>query len=352
MSDIKAQLEGLRHDWSVCKAQDDQKHSLITSLFNHVDSQSDLLLDANAELRDKKDAIKVTRERVEELEEQLRELQLEKDRHAFVLVIIDGDCMPFRDDLVRDGLEGGKRTASILKQAVEGELKSFDPVMSHHLQVIVRVYANLKGLAKTYKDTSILPAPDSLEAFVSGFNMGDTLCDYVDAGNGKECADEKVKASFQHHLADVHCRQIFFGASADSAYARLLGKYLQDEVVRRRICLIEGPPWAQELADLKDKFHTGFVLYYASNLSFGQLRKRCFQSPVYTSTSPSSTPSLSITQRVGVCRDLAKQPGSTGGLTTHLFESRFQRSEESQALQLFPSTRDMPLSRDAWKLPA
>ncbi|KAG4276048.1 hypothetical protein FPRO04_14292 [Fusarium proliferatum] len=256
MSDIKAQLEGLRHDWSVCKAQDDQKHSLITSLFNHVDSQSDLLLDANAELRDKKDAIKLTRERVEELEEQLRELQLEKDRHAFVLVIIDGDCMPFRDDLVRDGLEGGKRTASILKQAVEGELKSFDPSMPHHLQVIVRVYANLKGLAKTYKDTSILPAPDSLEAFVSGFNMGDTLCDYVDAGNGKECADEKVKASFQHHLADVHCRKIFFGASADSAYARLLGKYLQDEVVRRRICLIEGPPWAQELADFKDKFHT------------------------------------------------------------------------------------------------
>ncbi|KNB17709.1 hypothetical protein FOXG_22016 [Fusarium oxysporum f. sp. lycopersici 4287] len=84
MSDIKAQLEGLRHDWSVCKAQDDQKHSLITSLFNHVDSQSDLLLDANAELRDKKDAIKLTRERVEELEEQLRELQLEKvDRIVF-----------------------------------------------------------------------------------------------------------------------------------------------------------------------------------------------------------------------------------------------------------------------------
>jgi hypothetical protein len=51
----------------------------------------------------------------------------------------------------------------------------------------------MKGLAKTYRDMDILSESAPLDDFVRGFNMGDPMCDYVDAGNGKECSDEKVK---------------------------------------------------------------------------------------------------------------------------------------------------------------
>ena len=61
------------------------------------------------------------------------------------------------------------------------------------MKIVIRVYANLKGLARTYKDMDILSEPGQLEEFVRGFNMGDAMCDYVDAGTGKECSDEKVK---------------------------------------------------------------------------------------------------------------------------------------------------------------
>lgn len=61
------------------------------------------------------------------------------------------------------------------------------------MQVVARVYANTKGLEKVYKDTNILPRSECLGEFIRGFNMGDSMCDYVDAGNGKECSDEKVK---------------------------------------------------------------------------------------------------------------------------------------------------------------
>lgn len=139
------------------------------------------------------------------------------------------------------------------------------------MQVIVRVYANVKGLAKTYKEMEILPESASLDEFVRGFNMVDAMCDYVDAGNGKECSDEKVKgrprtvgqrsvsadfckATFRNNLADVHCQQVFFGGTADNGYARLLGPFIEDEMVRRRITLLEGPPFAHELADIKDRF--------------------------------------------------------------------------------------------------
>ena len=99
----------------------------------------------------------------------------------------------FTDELVRGGKEGGKRAASMLKQAVEDELRASGPAGAHHAQVIVRVYANMKDLAKTYQDTRILPQATYFKDFVRGFNMGDPMCDYVDAGDGKECSYVKIK---------------------------------------------------------------------------------------------------------------------------------------------------------------
>jgi len=99
-------------------------------------------------------------------------------------------------------MDGGKRTAGLLKQAVEEELQSSVPSTAYRVQVVVRVYANVKGLAKAYKDMEILPEFACFEEFIRGFNMGDVRCDYVDAGNGKECSDEKVKGSIGHTLFD------------------------------------------------------------------------------------------------------------------------------------------------------
>ncbi|KAF4441584.1 hypothetical protein F53441_11988 [Fusarium austroafricanum] len=241
----------------------------LEALFAHIDSQSSQLSKATSELEDKDLVIKGRREDSEKLKAQIRELQQDKDRHAFVFVVIDGDCMLFRDDLVQAGLEGGKQAISQLKQSVESKVKALNSATPPHLQIIVRVYANLKGLAQAYQSSGVLSSGAILEDFVRGFNMGDPLCDFVDAGNGKECADEKVKAMFRHYLDDVHCRQVFFGASADNGYARLLGPYAQDGKHKQRICLIEGPPFQRELAELKPKFEI---------VSFGIFRK-CQQLP-------------------------------------------------------------------------
>jgi hypothetical protein len=190
-------------------------------------------------------------------------------QHPIALSVL---TFQFRDELVQAGLDGGKQAMSLLKQSVEKKLKILSGNVPPHLQVIIRVYANLQGLAQSYQNSGLLSNGQTLEEFVRGFNMGDPLCDYVDAGNGKECADEKVKgkfsnrtasetpltcsALFRHHLDDVHCRRVFFGASADNGYARLLGPYAQDNAQRQRICLIEGPPFERELADLAPNFET------------------------------------------------------------------------------------------------
>lgn len=83
----------------------------------------------------------------------------------------------------------------MLRQTILEQLPELDPDMPHYSQVMIRVYANLKGLAKVYHDTQILKNVETLNDFVRGFNRGSYLCDFVDAGNGKECADEKVKGT-------------------------------------------------------------------------------------------------------------------------------------------------------------
>ena len=63
-------------------------------------------------------------------------------------------------------------------------------------------------------------------------------------------------AMFSHDYEKAHCQRILFGGSADNGYARLFGPLAYRDDARERITLVEGPPFARELADLKGKFRT------------------------------------------------------------------------------------------------
>lgn len=55
------------------------------------------------------------------------------------------------------------------------------------------MYANVRGLAKTYQEAKTISKDGTLSSFIQGFNMEDVLCDFVDAGDGKECSDVKIR---------------------------------------------------------------------------------------------------------------------------------------------------------------
>ncbi|KAK7423241.1 hypothetical protein QQZ08_009137 [Neonectria magnoliae] len=281
----RTQLDALKKEWEACMTLEDKRNSIVTKLFNGVKEHSDLLFDAQLDLQDKKDLLRVKRADIEKLNEEIRKLKLEKvmdqDKFGFVAVVIDGDCMPFQDDLVKQGMAGGKKAASLLKQSIKEEIVKLMPSGSHHLKIIIRVFANVRGLAKAWRE--FLPESLSLDDFVRGFNMGDAMCDYIDAGNGKECSDEKVKD-------DSHCRQIFFGGSADNGYARLLGPYCEVESIRKRISLIRGPPFAYELMGIKDQFN---------NVSFDTIfRTEKLPSPKPRGTTPPISPTANYAKVV------------------------------------------------------
>jgi len=304
MARTQSQLAGLKSKWDLCKAQDDQKNALICDLFAYVDDLSSKLSNADAELQDKRDAIRVVRDQVEQSKTEIQALKHEKARHAFALVVIDGDSMPFLDELVQKGLEGGKKAACLLKQAIETELKTSIPDISHHMDVIIRVFANIEGLSMIYRESKIAPESTTID-FIRGFNMGHALCDFVDAGNGKECADEKVKAVFKTHLAHVHCQRVFFGGSTDSGYARLLGPYIEDQRNRALITLLEGPRFAPELASIQAKFQTVSFKHVFRSRKLPDLKGR--QSLHIT---PPTTPSVNYASVLNKSQNVAMKGSS------------------------------------------
>jgi hypothetical protein len=133
-------------------------------------------------------------ERSKQYEQKFHKMMKETNRSKFVSVLIDGDGMNFLDDFVGKGDQGGLDAAQALKNAVLKHLDSILPDRDPNTKVIVRVYANLKGLIRPYRDNDIIADPIILEAFVRGFNKYDPFFDFVDAGSGKECADEKLKS--------------------------------------------------------------------------------------------------------------------------------------------------------------
>jgi len=100
--------------------------------------------------------------------------------------------MPFADDLVFRGTEGGEKAALLLREAVEEYWKKFEMYRPGD-KIIIRVYANLRGLSRTYTAAKIMPADVSYLNFVSGFTHIHPLTDFVHAGNQKEAADAKLK---------------------------------------------------------------------------------------------------------------------------------------------------------------
>ncbi|KAL8698943.1 MAG: hypothetical protein Q9201_006289 [Fulgogasparrea decipioides] len=99
----------------------------------------------------------------------------------------------FLDKYVKGVESGGREAAQRLRDAATDYLRKQIPDLKHDAKIVIRVYGNMKGLSKLYCDADILDQREQFETFARAFNMNHPLCDYVDAGNGKECSDDKIR---------------------------------------------------------------------------------------------------------------------------------------------------------------
>lgn len=73
---------------------------------------------------------------------------------------------------------GGSKAAKLLRAAVEGYIDKTISPGGHH-RIVVRVYANLKGLRTGSNDSG----PRSLAGFAAVFTREDSFFDFVDVGD-------------------------------------------------------------------------------------------------------------------------------------------------------------------------
>ncbi|KAL2811997.1 CCCH zinc finger DNA binding protein [Aspergillus granulosus] len=241
-----------RRSW-LC-TMEDSKDKFIADLIDHITSLKDSLAAEQNEVENQKRLVAAFKEDARTARNEIDVAQRAQGKLNYVSVLVDGDGMNFLEDLIRGGSNGGREAARRLIKCVEEHVQKVDPKMDPNTSYRIRVYANAEGLTKAYQDANILHGDQDLREFVQGFNMERTLCDIIDAGNGKECADAKLQAHLAQDMADVHCRRVIFCASADNGFARpdFLGRHRGSD----RISLVEGPRFANEMRQLAEDFET------------------------------------------------------------------------------------------------
>ncbi|KAE8370091.1 hypothetical protein BDV27DRAFT_120014 [Aspergillus caelatus] len=188
-----------------------------------------------------------------ELMDQISRIKTIMDRETFIVVLLDGGGIIFKDEYLQQGEQGGHDAAKKLYSALQDYVSGNFPAINCP-RVITKMYANVKGLSELCVRGGVTTEPSLIEDFVRGFNASYPLFDLVDTGAGKESAHDKIGEAFRLNLYNCHCHQIFLGCSQDSAYAQILEDTLADRDLIGRVSLIEGLPFASDLDLIKASY--------------------------------------------------------------------------------------------------
>ncbi|KAL8834983.1 MAG: hypothetical protein Q9170_003504 [Blastenia crenularia] len=168
----------------------------------------------------------------------------------------------FRDVFLNKNEEGGRYAADELRVRIQQYMKEFG-LDANSTDVVVRAYANLRGLGKACFTNGLTKASADLCLFANGFNGRQPLFDFVDVGSGKERADHKVREVFNFFVTIPQCKHVVLGLSHDSGYVPFLEQFAADVSINGRITLLEGYQVSQKIRDLGFKT-VGFPSVFAS----------------------------------------------------------------------------------------
>ncbi|KAI1109219.1 C-x8-C-x5-C-x3-H type zinc finger protein-like protein [Nemania sp. NC0429] len=246
----------------------DATHEFIKDLMIYCERMESSMRDENGRLlqqlrelsMDLEDATKSRRQFQQRLQEVEGRMGLAspdnnqlKNQNSYVLVLIDGDGLIFREHLIRQGAEGGKRAAIELQRAL-----TTDPLVhANGAEIFVKVIANVAGLSKALKRDGSVAAESEFQEFVGGFNQV-KFFDFVDVGISKENAISKLKGIALFHIQNPKCEQIIMGISHDPIYGPVLDEIIRgDSSTQERIKVLEGIPTVRAIASIG----TGIIRY-------------------------------------------------------------------------------------------
>ncbi|KAH9881737.1 hypothetical protein IAQ61_000465 [Plenodomus lingam] len=196
---------------------------------------------------------------VEEAKKKEAALVQQQSQRPFVMVLIDADAegFLFRDKYITAKAQGGEALADELLIRIREYLRpQFEDADA--LDIVVRVYANLEGMANYLVRLDKVRNLGQLRAFSTGFCGRISSFDWIDTGVGKEGGSgRKVRENLSFYTSNTHLRHIIVGCSAIDLPASLL-----TALPLSKITLIETLPLPASLTSLPLKI-TRFASLFA-----------------------------------------------------------------------------------------
>ncbi|KAJ9133167.1 C-x8-C-x5-C-x3-H type zinc finger protein [Pleurostoma richardsiae] len=213
---------------------DRERNRLIIELLRKLADSETFIKQLQLDLEDQTRSRTSYQQDARDLQDKNRNWEQLINKDSFVAVLIDGDGAKFLDGLLQDPTVGAVEAASRLKQAVKDYLEA-TALAYMDLPVLVRVYANLNGLAKALRLSNVIEHDDNMQVFAETFTNSRWELDFVNVGHGKENADSKLRKMLNHFMKNIQCKRVFFAGCHDNSYLHDLREHAGDE----RVVLVE-----------------------------------------------------------------------------------------------------------------
>ncbi|KAF1921868.1 hypothetical protein BDU57DRAFT_535467 [Ampelomyces quisqualis] len=197
------------------KIVEEKRHELIEELLAKLEATEAKLAQTALDLNSEQNVRRTLQSEAAESKAREEALVQNQSRRPFALVLIDADAdgFLFQDKYLTKKTQGGEALADELMVRIREYLRpQFED--ADQIDIIVRVYSNLEGMANFLVKLDKVRNLGQLRAFSTGFCGRISTFDWVDTGVGKEGgAGRKVRENLAFYTSNTHLRHVLIACS-------------------------------------------------------------------------------------------------------------------------------------------
>ncbi|KAH7021115.1 uncharacterized protein B0I36DRAFT_367558 [Microdochium trichocladiopsis] len=164
-------------------------------------------------------------------------------RKPYVVLLLDGNGLLFKEDYVKLGREGGAQAAIDLRNVIAAQCND----TTGEIKVITKIYVDAVGLSRLLRSCGSASSAGCVREFMLGFSQAETSFDFIDVGDHGDQVRLKLTDSASWHLKDSDCKQILLGVSHDRGFTPFIEGVVAEEELNKRVTVLEGQPTHQKI---------------------------------------------------------------------------------------------------------